>query len=175
MKANDHHEDKALRRVLAEQEKEAAKIQLPEDFADRVMKRIQEEQHTADKRSIRIVRLRKIAASIAIALCVSGLAYAAWEYVAMSAKNRAVEVAENTDSVVTFKNVRLDEIVTRVGEKYNYGVRFSDEVLREWRFQISWDSTKSLSEFVELLNEFDGLSVTEMDDTLLVSPQLLKE
>ena len=83
-----------------------------------------------------------------------------------------VGVCGEPDSVVTFKNVRLDEIVQRVGQKYNYGVKFSDEILREWRFQISWDSTKSLSEFVLLLNEFDGLSVTEQDDTIFIRPQL---
>ena len=172
MKVNNQHEDKALRHVLAEQGKQSAKVRLPEDFADRVMQRIQEEQEMAPQRTVRMVSFRKVAAVIALALCVSGIMYAAWEYVVTPARERAVEVAEEPDSVVTFKNVRLDEIVQRVGKKYKYGVKFSYEILREWRFQISWDSTKSLSEFVQLLNEFDGLSVTEQDDTILIRPQL---
>ena len=172
MKVNNQHEDKALRHVLAEQGKQSAKMSLPEDFADRVMQRIEEEQAMAPQRTVRIVSFRKVAAVIALTLCLSGIVYAAWEFVVMPARERAVEVAEEADSVVTFKNVRLDEIVQRVGQKYNYGVKFSDEILREWRFQISWDSTKSLSEFVLLLNEFDGLSVTEQDDTIFIRPQL---
>ena len=169
MKANNQHEDKALRHVLAEQGKQSAKVRLPEDFADRVMQRIQEEQEMAPQRTVRMVSFRKVAAVIALALCVSGIMYAAWEYVVTPARERAVEVAEEPDSVVTFKNVRLDEIVQRVGQKYNYGVKFSDEILREWRFQITWNPNKPLTEFVQLLNEFDGLDVAERNDTIYVS------
>ncbi len=176
MKTNDHHEDKALRQVIAEQEKQSTKIHLPEDFADSVMKRIQAEQSSVGKRPMPIVRLRKVAAVIALALCLTGLSYAAWEYrTERLSKVHATEVVELPDSIVTFKNVRLDEIVSRVGQKYNHHVVFYNEALREWRFQILWDSTKSLSEFVQLLNEFDGLNVTEQGDTIIVDIQTMEK
>ena len=176
MKTNNHHDDKALRQVIAEQEKQSTKIHLPEDFADSVMRRIQVEQSSVGKRSLSAVRLRKVAAVIALAVCLTGLAYAAWEYrTEHSSKSRATEAVELPDSIVTFKNVRLDEIVSRVGKKYAHHVVFNNEALREWRFQISWDSTKSLTEFVQLLNEFDGLNVTEQGDTIIVNVQTMEK
>ena len=181
MKTNDRYEDAALREVVTRQTEEKEHTALPDNFANSVMQRIQHEQQTADIERPTIVhptRYRKVAAVAAIALLVCGLSYAAWEYIIGSpqppVENRA-ESAALPDSVVNFSNVRLDSILYRVGRTYDYAVRFDVEELREWRFQITWNPGKPLTEFVQLLNEFDGLNVAERNDTLFVNIQDMGE
>lgn len=176
MKTNDRYEDRALREIVTKQMKEKERISLSDNFTDSVMQRIQGKQQTADIEKttiVRFARYRKVAAVAAIAVLVCGLSYAAWEYVAGSSPQPPIETKvqgiEKTDSVVNFSNVRLDSILYRVGRTYDRTVHFGNEGLCEWRFQITWDPGKPLAEFVQLLNEFDGLNVMERNDTIYVS------
>lgn len=175
MKTNDHYEDTALRKVVTRQTEEKERTTLSDNFANSVMQRIQHEQQIANIERPTVTgftRYRKVSAVAAIALLVCGLSYAAWEYIIDSPQppieNRIVS-AEIPDGVVNFSNVRLDSILYRVGRTYDHAVRFNVEKLREWRFQITWNPNKPLTEFVQLLNEFDGLDVAERNDTIYVS------
>lgn len=181
MKTNDRYEDTALRKVVTRQTEEKERTKLSDNFANSVMQRIQHEQQAAAAERpavIRYARYHKAAAVAAIALLVCGLSYAAWEYIIGSPQppvgNRAQSTAQ-PDSVVDFSNVRLDSILYRVGRTYGHAVHFNIEELREWRFQITWNPDKPLTEFVQLLNEFDGLDIAERNDTLFVNIQNMGE
>lgn len=179
MKTNDRYEDSALREVMAQQAHEAEKMQLSEDFADQMMQRLQDGQHYTPVEGHRIQpsrHLRKVAAAIIAVVSLSGLAFATWHYTA----SRPEPIPYNdspmsADSVVTFSNVRLDSILHRVGKTYGRGISFHDQPLREWRFQITWNPSAPLEEFLLLLSEFDGLSVTQRNDTIYVSAQAKEE
>ena len=181
MKTNDRYEDTALRKVVTRQTEEKERTTLHNNFANSVMQRIQNEQQTADIERptiVRPARYRKVAAVAAIALLVCGLSYAAWEYIIGSPQPPVESRAQSTaqpDSVVNFSNVRLDSILYRVGRTYGHAVHFNVEELREWRFQITWDPSKPLTEFVQLLNEFDGLDIAKRNDTLFVNIQNMGE
>ena len=84
MKTNDRHEDTALRRVMEKQAQQAGKMQLPEDFADRVMNRIArqadgETVSTPSPAPARLTHLRKVAAILIAGIFISGLAFATWK------------------------------------------------------------------------------------------------
>lgn len=179
MKTNDRYEDSALREVMVQQAHEAEKMQLPEDFADQVMLHLQDGHHNTPmgERRMRPFRhLRKVAAGIIAVVSLSGLAFATWHYTASRpVPLPADEAPANLDSVVTFSNVRLDSILHRVGKTYGRSISFHDQPLREWRFQITWNPSESLEEFLLLLSEFDGLSVTERNDTIFVGAQVEEE
>lgn len=181
MKTNDRYEDTALRKVVTRHTEEKERATLSDNFANSVMQRIQHEQQIADIERPTVTgftHYRKVAAVAAIALLACGLSYAAWEYIIGSPQPPVESRAQSAvlpDSVVNFSNVRLDSILHRVGCTYDRAVRFNVEELREWRFQITWNPGKPLTEFVQLLNEFDGLDVAERNDTLFVNIQDMGE
>lgn len=174
MKTNDRHEDTALRRVMEKQAQQAGKMQLPEDFADRVMNRIArqadgETVSTPSPAPARLTHLRKVAAILIAGIFISGLAFATWKLSNGHSQQTAIyEKAAQADSAVTFSNVRLDSILHRVSRHYDRRVRFQNEQLREWRFQIVWEPAKPLAEFVSVLNEFDGLRVSDREKLIIV-------
>lgn len=174
MKTNDHYEDKALRQTMAEQAQSSERMQLPDGFADQVMNRIHEETEHSHRT---LPLFRKVAAIFIGAILLSGLAYAAWIQVHTGTRTSVEQVTKkgNADNLVVFNNTHLDAILDRVCRHYNRRVSYTNKELREWRFQITWDSTKPLAEFIGLLNEFDGIRVTDRDNTIIVENKEKKE
>lgn len=176
MKTNEHYEDTALRQVMNKQAQSSEGMQLPHGFADRVMKRIHEAEEAEaqasdpfpEKHSVRFPIFRKVAAIFIGTICLSGLAYAAWMQVNETPHHSPTEQVTKADSVTTFKNTPLHTILERVSSHYSRRVSFKNEKLREWRLQITWDPTRPLAEFIELLNEFDAIHVTDMENTIIV-------
>lgn len=69
---------------------------------------------------------------------------------------------------VRFDNVTLDSILTVVSAHYHKAVNFRDEEPRRMKLIMTWQPEASLTEFIERLNAFDGLSLQLQDDTIVV-------
>ena len=71
-------------------------------------------------------------------------------------------------SSVRFDDVRLDSILTVVSAHYGKTVSFRDEEAKGMKFIMTWDPDMPLSDFIDGLNLFDGLSLTLQRDTIFV-------
>ena len=72
------------------------------------------------------------------------------------------------ESSISFSNLRLDSILTIVSAHYECEVCFRDTTAQALRLSTVWDREDSLSVFLETLNEFDGLRLTDERDTIFV-------
>ena len=71
-------------------------------------------------------------------------------------------------SSLRFDDVRLDSILTVVSAHYGKAVSFRDEEAKSMKFIMTWDPDRPLSDFIDGLNLFDGLSLTLQRDTIFV-------
>ena len=71
-------------------------------------------------------------------------------------------------SSLRFDDVRLDSILTVVSAHYGKAVSFRDEEAKGMKFIMTWDPDRPLSDFIDGLNLFDGLSLTLQRDTIFV-------
>ena len=71
-------------------------------------------------------------------------------------------------SLLRFDDVRLDSILTVVSAHYGKAVSFRDEEAKGMKFIMTWDPDMPLSDFIDGLNLFDGLSLTLQRDTIFV-------
>lgn len=120
----------------------------------------------------------RIAATFITIALLSGLAYAAYYFLSQQAAVQTVGITENelrtddvssTDDVfVHFSDIRLDSILTVVGSHYRHQVCFREDTLRHLRFTIAWDSVQPLSIFLDNVNEFEGLHLSDERDTIFV-------
>ena len=69
---------------------------------------------------------------------------------------------------VRFDDVRLDSILTVVSAHYGKAVSFRDEEPCSMKFIMTWHPDGPLSDFIDGLNLFDGLSLTLQRDTIFV-------
>lgn len=79
------------------------------------------------------------------------------------------------ESSVRFDDVRLDSILTVVSAHYGKAVSFRDEEAKGMKFIMTWDPDMPLSDFIDGLNLFDGLSLTLQRDTIFVEATEDKE
>lgn len=79
-----------------------------------------------------------------------------------------VTLDEQRVEPVRFDNVTLDSILTVVSAHYHKAVNFRDEEPRHMKLIMTWQPEASLTEFIERLNAFDGLSLQLQDDTIVV-------
>ena len=131
--------------------------------------------------------IRKIAASIAFFLLLSGLSYAlvrtsfftrSWNEPIEEATieqtpkidptNVKAEIKTVGDSIVLFKDVRLDSIMMQMEQHYKVESRFADEETKAIRMLLKWNKRKSLDEVLNLLNGFDRLNVRRESDILII-------
>lgn len=127
--------------------------------------------------------LRKVAATLLFACASAVLGYAGYKAfspgrhraaarteVAAQKKPQAHEAAATPDSLFRFANVQLDSILSMVARHYGRRVVFRYQKARTLRLHTMWNSARPLSEFVEILNEFDAFRLTDQRDTLFVEP-----
>ena len=119
---------------------------------------------------------KKIAAIFLAAAFLGGLAWALVPRL-LSPKNHvplSTEVTtlplegERGGGLISFSNLRLDSILTIVSAHYKCEVCFRDTTAQALRLSTVWDREDSLSVFLETLNEFDGLRLTDERDTIFV-------
>lgn len=173
MEKNKRHEDYALRQVMGEQARQAEKLKLSDGFADRVMQRVMEK--SGEREVSHWSPLRKIAAAVAVILTISGIAYATYSAMSVAGDEEVAVIADvaeektaPADSLVRFEGQMLDKIMHRVASHYGRAVRFRNEELAGLRLSTVWNSKEPLSAFIETLNEFDGLRLTDRQDTIFV-------
>ena len=176
METNKHHEDSALRQALEQQSRQTNSMKLSDGFTARVMQKINEDRATLPSRKTsRLVPLSRVAAVIAVTAIVSGIAYAAY-YAAHHGESadladNPVEVAAiqaKTDNIVKFEGQQLRNILGVVAPHYRRVVSFVSDEPGTLRISTEWDRSKPLSLFIETLNEFDGLRLTDRSDTIFV-------
>ena len=78
-------------------------------------------------------------------------------------------------SSVRFDAVRLDSLLTVVSAHYGKAVSFRNEEAKGMKFIMTWDPDRPLSDFIDGLNLFDGLSLTLQRDTIFVETTEDKE
>ena len=193
MRPNDNHRsDSALREALRNIQQDIDSTPLPDDFEERVMSRIREKEthkplkdnHATGWRR-RAAAFRRVAAVLLIAAIVGGMAYAVVLMVgglqmpSASVGNDSLSQVE-TPSIggkdkVLFDNVRLDSIVSVVAAHYGMQVCFVDDELREVRLSTTWKKDMPLDAFLGILNEFEGLALTDERGTIFVTSTLTEE
>lgn len=78
-------------------------------------------------------------------------------------------------SSVRFDDVRLDSILTVVSAHYGKTVSFRNEEAKSMKFIMAWNPDMPLSDLIDVLNLFDGLSLTLQRDTIFVETTEDKE
>lgn len=147
----------------------------------KVYKRMNSERMKNKKYEL-LFTFRKIAAIFLAVVFFGGLAFAAYHFLSSKTEKQSVEVtapsitgrAGRESSPIRFSNVRLDSILTVVAAHYNCEVCFRDTTAQALRLSTVWDRENSLSVFLETLNEFDGLQLTDERDTIFVETLIVE-
>lgn len=147
----------------------------------KVYKRMNSERMKNKKYEL-LFTFRKIAAIFLAVVFFGGLAFAAYHFLSSKTEKQSVEVtapsitgrAGRESSPIRFSNVRLDSILTIVAAHYNCEVCFRDTTAQALRLSTVWDRENSLSVFLETLNEFDGLQLTDERDTIFVETLIVE-
>lgn len=167
MEMNDRRkEDAALRESLSRINEQIKQEPMPDDFEQRVMSRMNETHNFR--------RRMKVAAMFIGVLLVSGIAWAAWQLSdhhdqkepSVDVQAISLQPVEAQNDIVRFDNVRLDSVLTVVADHYGKTVHFRNESVRQLRFLIEWKREASLSQFMKLINNFEGIQVSEANDTI---------
>lgn len=160
------YQDVNLRRAIQRRQQRAP--QLPADFS----------LHRGKRR----MRWHRIAAAFIGFIVVSGLAFAAAYFLQDHSGQMRENVAETNHSTphaslptpVHFNNARLDSILTVVARHEHRAVSYRSEEPRSLRFTITWNPDQPLADFLNTVNEFEGLRLTDARDTIFVE-QTAKE
>ncbi len=147
----------------------------------KVYKRMNSERMKNKKYEL-LFTFRKIAAIFLAVVFFGGLAFAAYHFLSSKTEKQSVEVtapsitgrAGRESSPIRFSNVHLDSILTVVAAHYNCEVCFRDTTAQALRLSTVWDREDSLSVFLETLNEFDGLQLTDERDTIFVETLIVE-
>ena len=136
---------------------------------------------------------RKIAASIAGFILISGIAFAAIHtYIRKSQKPMLIvektelataettpndttknspsseTIAEKPTVHKTFVNVSLDKMLTEIAAYYNLQVKFESSEAKSLRLYYEWDSHTQVEEVVKELNQFDHVDIALKDKEIIV-------
>lgn len=136
------------------------------------------------------ISLRKIAAILVATLLLTGLSYAAvrtsfftqaWDEDKAQVTDVTTTDADPTesivytpeikmvgDSVVLFKDFRLDSIMMQIDQHYQVTTRFADESVRGIHMLLKWNPKQPLDEVLNLLNGFERLKVYREKDELII-------
>ena len=139
-------------------------------------------EHTTSLTSKPSRRWLRIAAMFAGVMIMAGIAFAAIrsftsspvgegkETTSLQQKQTTpvVPVKGGGDESVFFENVSLDSILSVVASHYMKTVKFHDDSLRCLKLIMTWEPDASLTDFIDRLNAFDGLSLSVQNDTIIV-------
>lgn len=154
---------------------------------DAEWERFSERHHLLDEASAKDARFswRKIAASVAGFLLVSGLALAAIHTFVrkgrepMPVEERAEErvvgdgaerdtakatlpaevKAEKPAVHKTFENVAFGQMMTEIAAYYDLQVKFEDDETKSLRLYYEWDSHRKIEDVIKELNQFDKVNI----------------
>lgn len=73
----------------------------------------------------------------------------------------------DTDSVRTFENAELQQILYELSAHYHVGVEFRNEQIRHIRFYTKWDTSAPLRQMIERLNGFEKVNIRLSNDQII--------
>ena len=128
-------------------------------------------------------RFLKVAAVFIGVILLSGIAFAAYRYVVgeglsvggdLESPTQEVRISSSpqqvqteTESVRTFENAELQQILQELSDYYHVGVEFHNEQSRHIRLYTKWDTTAPLQQIIELLNGFEKVNVRLIDNKII--------
>ena len=128
-------------------------------------------------------RFLKVAAVFIGVILLSGIAFAAYRYVVgegpsvggdlesptqeVRISNSPQQVQTESESVRTFENAELQQILQELSDYYHVGVEFHNEQSRHIRLYTKWDTTAPLQQIIELLNGFEKVNVRLIDNKII--------
>lgn len=125
--------------------------------------------------------IRKIAAVVIAILALTGISYAAVSLMTdyeetPSANTEMTETSsslpdsptEPADTVQTFQNVELQDILTAVATHYQLQTEYRNEQSRHVRLYIKWNKSEGVETMLERLNKFDKVTLTLSDNKIIV-------
>lgn len=141
--------------------------------------------------------LRKVAAILVAALMLTGLSYAAvrtsfftqsWnedKAQVAEVKTADADPTEHTayapeikmvgDSVILFKDYRLDSIMMQIDKHYQVESQFLENESRSMRLLFKWNRQHSLEEVLERMNGFERFKVRREENKLIVEQNAAME
>ncbi len=148
----------------------------------KVYKRMNSERMKNKKYEL-LFTFRKIAAIFLAVVFFGGLAFAAYHFLSSKTEKQSVEVtapsrtgrAGGESSSISFSNLSLDSILRVVAAHYDCEVCFRDTTLQALRLSTVWDTEDSLAVFLQTLNEFEGLRLTDEHDTIFVESLMVED
>lgn len=122
----------------------------------------------------------KVAAVFIGLIMLSGITIAAIQYiryiddkqtvqkppVATTQQQPAAESEEPADTLRTFENEELEDILSEIADYYHLRTEFRDDEIRHIRLYIKWNKAQSAEAMVERLNGFEKVNVI-LDKDLL--------
>lgn len=140
-------------------------------------------QQLAQKRPVRVLTIRRIAAVLLVLLMLSGLTYAAillmqsghgdrhlGETAGASPRQEAVAEKQTvpSDTIYTFQDAELQDILTEVAAHYQLRTDYRSEQARHIRFYVKWNKAEGVSPIIERLNMSEKVKIQLADDLLIV-------
>ena len=127
------------------------------------------------------VRLWKVAAMFVGIILLSGITFAAVHFSRSTpddVKTRAQEIQTSDlhqqtmeiipqDSIRTFENTELQQILSELADHYHLDVAFHNEQTRHLRLYTKWDTSAPLSQMIERLNNFEKVSIRQTDNQII--------
>lgn len=138
-------------------------------------------QRIANRHKSRLV-LRKVAAVIVAVIVMSGISYAAVRLMqshhqpvpesvqtaTQAAENQTAPITETGDSLHTFRNAELQDILAAVSAHYQLQTEYRSGEARHVRLYIKWNKAECVDSMLQRLNKFEKVSLTRSGDHILV-------
>lgn len=138
-------------------------------------------QRIANRHKGRMI-LRKVAAVIIAVIAVSGISYAAVRLiqnrhqpvsesiptVTQTAKDQVSPMTGADDSLHTFQNAELQDILNAVSAQYQLHTEYRSEEARHVRLYIKWNKAECVDSMLRRLNKFEKVNLTLSGDHILV-------
>ena len=122
----------------------------------------------------------RIAAMFIGVLLLSGVAFAMWHFTMTDRQRAAAPTHGQESSIVTsqqepvtansvrtFENVELQQILQELSDHYQVGVVFHNERSRHIRIYTKWDTNAPLHQMIKRLNGFEKVNIRLTDNQII--------
>ena len=161
---------------------------------DEEWEKFSQEHQLQEKATHPITSWRKLAASIAGFVLISGIAFAAIHtYIKRSQettqvtadthpevmKSDSVKLVAEKDSLIhpkpekpaihkTFENVAFEQMISEIASYYDLQVKFENNEDKSLRLYYEWDSHSDIESIVKELNQFESVNIELQQNELIV-------
>lgn len=138
-------------------------------------------QRLVSQRPARVLTIRRIAAILLAVLLLTGISYAAiWlmqdrteapddkTIQTPTQETAADRPTAPTDTICTFQDAELQDILTEVAAHYQLRTDYRSEQARHIRFYVKWNKAEGVSPIMERLNMSEKVKIQLADDLLIV-------